>query len=267
LSAEEIAKEHEEHPWTTEEQAAQIVREHHQTPAYKPFDDLEYTRRKLAGQLGLIQEHCSDGSAFANCHCIEEKHLINVSGYASEGVTIAPDPHEKNFYAWLSPWADSTLDHVLETLDQNDDDAEKKMWATLADDTREIRHEITNKTFNVPNPAGKRSYLPYGLTVREKEDAELRALLSRCIRKTEVRCCGGPTTDYSTCDCNPVAVCRKSVGTGNPKKLSSKEFLELYETIREHPETPHPKVEYHAPQEEVEPFTLEFHHKAAREKL
>jgi len=211
MSVAEIAQEHAEHPWTTEEQAAQIVLEHHAQPTYKPFNDLEYTRRKLVGQLGLIQEHCTDGSAFQNCKCIEEKHLINAAGYASEGVTIAPEPKEKEFYAWLAPWLDKTLDHVLEILDRNNDAEELAMWAQLADDMREIRHSITDGTFNIPNPASSRAYLPHGLTVAEKGSKEIRKLLSSCIKQAEIQCCGRHTTDYSKCDCNPVAVCRASV--------------------------------------------------------
>jgi hypothetical protein len=237
------------------------------------FNDLEYTRRKLVQHLGQIQEHASDGSALENCKCIEEKHLIMVSGNAAEGVSMATDQHEKDFYAWLSPWADKTLDNVLHTLDMNDLDLEKQMWATLADDTREIRHSITDGSYDVPNPASKRAYLPHGLTQKEKIDSELREKLSRCINKVEQKCCKGHSTilydeeghaDYAQCSCNPVAVCRSSVGTGNPKRLSSKEFQQLYDTLRSG--VKHPEVKYTAPPEEVEPFILEFKHKAAREK-
>jgi hypothetical protein len=208
ISQSEVEQEHKEHPWTTEEQAAQIVREHHIS---KPFNDLEYTRRELAGELYEIQKHASNGSALANCKCIQEKHLLGVRTEAAEGVTIASDPKEKEFYAWLSPWADSTLDHVLDTLDVNNDAMERAMWGTLADDTREIRHSITDGTFHVPNPASTRAYLPHGLTTEEKESKSLQNLLSRCIKKAEIRCCGGHTSDYSTCECNPVSVCREGV--------------------------------------------------------
>jgi hypothetical protein len=195
-----------------------ILQDQHAQTAYKPFDDLEYTRRKIVGQLGLIQEHCTDGSAFQNCKCIEEKHLINLSGYASEGVTIALEAKEKEFYAWLGPWADKTLDHVLDVLDHNNDAEELAMWAQLADDCREIRHSITDGTFDISNPASARKYLPHGLTTEEKGSKSLQEKLSRCIDKVEQRCCKGHSTilyedgaDYSQCSCNPVAVCRASV--------------------------------------------------------
>lgn len=229
------------------------------------FNDLEYTRRELAGELYEIQKHASNGSALNNCKCIQEKHLLGVRTEAAEGVTIATDPREKEFYAWLAQWADRSLDHVLTVLDANVEATERAMWATLADDTREIRHEITNTTFTPPNPASKRKYLPKSLTTEEKIDAELREKLSRCIKKVETRCCGGPTTDYATCECNPVAVCRHSVGTGNPKRLSSEEFQRLYDTLRSG--VKHPEVKYTAPPEAAEPFTLEFTHPAARKKI
>lgn len=155
-----------------------------------PFNDLEYTRRELAGELYEIQKHASNGSALENCKCIQEKHLLGVRTEAAEGVTIAPDPHEKDFYASLSPWADKKLDHVLATLDKNDLTEEKAMWKELADETRKIRHEITEQTFNMPT-----------------EETRESDLLSRCVRKAEIRCCGGPTKDYSECTCNPIEVC------------------------------------------------------------
>lgn len=159
-----------------------------------PFNDLEYTRRELAGELYEIQKHASNGSALENCKCIQEKHLLGVRTEAAEGVTIATDPHEKDFYAWLSPWADERLDHVLATLDKNDLEQEKAMWKELADDTRTIRHEITEATFNMPNLNA------------EKVESTLK-MMNRCIRKAEIRCCGGPTKDYSTCTCNPIELC------------------------------------------------------------
>jgi rubrerythrin len=221
----------------------------------KPFNDLTYTRRELAGELYEIQKHGSNGSALANCKCIQEKHLIGVRTEAPEGATIATDPKEKEFYRWLGPWADRSLDHVLAVIDANDEKAERAMWATLADDAREIRHSITDETFDIPNPASKRKYLPKNLTTEEAVDTELRAKLSRCIRKAEERCCGEETTDYSRCTCNPVAVCRSSVGTGNPKRLTSKEFLDLYEELRG---TKHPEVRYTYTGEGAEPTILEY---------
>jgi hypothetical protein len=175
------------------------------------FDDLKYTRRELAGELHEIQKHASNGSALANCKCIQEKHLLAVRTEAAEGVSIATDPQEKEFYAWLSSWADRALDNVLATLDMNNEKAEKAMWEQLADDTREVRHSITDETWIIPNPASTRKYLPFHLTVEEKEDEKTQELLSRCIKKVEVKCCGGHTTDYSKCTCIPPAVCRASM--------------------------------------------------------
>ena len=60
------------------------------------------------------------------------------------------------------------------------------------------------------NPRTRR-FLPHSLTEEEKASLTLRRKLSKCIKKTEVRCCGSPTTDYGKCSCNPVAVCRASV--------------------------------------------------------
>lgn len=199
----------------------QMVIEAHNAPAstWQPHDDLKYTRRKIVGQAGLIEEHCTDGSAFQQCQCIEEKHLIKQGALAAEGVTIAEEPKEKEFYAWLAPWSDKTLDHVLEVLDHNNDAEELAMWAQLADDEREIRHEITNRTFQIPNPASTRKYLPHGLTAEEKQSKHLQQILSRCINKVEQSCCKKHSAilykdgaaDYSQCSCNPVAVCRSQV--------------------------------------------------------
>lgn len=56
-----------------------------------------------------------------------------------------------------------------------------------------------------------RVFLPHGLTECEKEHGNIRRKLSSCIKKTEIKCCGKHTTEYSECSCNPVAVCRASV--------------------------------------------------------
>jgi hypothetical protein len=175
------------------------------------FDDLQYTRREIAGELYEIQKHASNGSAHANCKCIQEKHLLGVRTEAAEGVTIASEPKEKEFYAWLSPWADKTLTNVLEVLDENNEANELAMWSRLADDCREIRHEITNETWTPPNPAVTRAYLPHGLTTTEQEDKMLQTLLSRCIRKVEIKQCPHGFKSYDECKVNPVAVCRASV--------------------------------------------------------
>lgn len=212
MSSAEIVKEHAEHPWTTIEQAQQIVKEHHTQPKEQAFDGLEYTRRDLKTELYQTQKHASDGSAFQlHCSCIQEKHLLGIKGTASEGVTLALDPKEQRFYQWLAPWADATLDHVIDVLNMDNRETEAAMYRDLANDTREIRLEIDHGSFEIPNPASTRAYLPRGLTRIEKDDPEIRKLLSRCIKSVEIKCCGGPTSDYSKCDCNPVAICRQSV--------------------------------------------------------
>jgi len=69
----------------------------------KQFDGLDYTRNALLEELALVERHARDGSAVnAGCACIEEKHLLNISGLASEGVTLATDAQEKAFYMWLA---------------------------------------------------------------------------------------------------------------------------------------------------------------------
>ncbi len=78
---------------------------------------------------------------------------------------------------------------------------ERRKGKPRTEEERSIRHE---------NPRTRR-FLPHGLTAEEKASPKLRRKLARCIKKTEVRCCGSPTTDYAKCSCNPVAVCRASV--------------------------------------------------------
>lgn len=56
-----------------------------------------------------------------------------------------------------------------------------------------------------------RAFLPHNLTEAEKASPELRRKLARCIKKTEIKCCGKVTPHYENCSCNPVAVCRTSV--------------------------------------------------------
>lgn len=70
------------------------------------FDGLEYTRQALAEELSLTERHARDGSAVdGGCACIEEKHLLTIAGLASEGVTLAKDQAEINFYQDLARWA------------------------------------------------------------------------------------------------------------------------------------------------------------------
>lgn len=56
-----------------------------------------------------------------------------------------------------------------------------------------------------------RKFLPHGLSSCERKHKGVQRKLSSCIKATELKCCGKHTTDYSACDCNPVAVCRATV--------------------------------------------------------
>lgn len=99
--------------------------------AQDEFDGLKYTRDSLAKQAFLVQLHASDGSAFQHCKCIQEKHLFGIEGLAEEGVSLSEDQKEKEFYEWLTGAM------------------------------REVRKEIVDATFNVPNPVfGERGIEP-----------------------------------------------------------------------------------------------------------
>ena len=79
------------------------------------FNVLDYTRNALLEELALVERHARDGSAVdAGCACIEEKHLLNISGLASEGVTLATNTHEKDFYLWLAGYARELRQQILE---------------------------------------------------------------------------------------------------------------------------------------------------------
>lgn len=72
----------------------------------KEFDSLDYTREALAEELSLVERHARDGSAvLGGCSCIEEKHLLLIAGLASEGVTLATNQSEKNYYMNLAELA------------------------------------------------------------------------------------------------------------------------------------------------------------------
>ena len=79
------------------------------------FDGLEYTRQALLEELALVERHARDGSAVdAGCACIEEKHLLNIAGLASEGVTLATDLKEKEYYLWLANHARELRRQILD---------------------------------------------------------------------------------------------------------------------------------------------------------
>lgn len=140
------------------------------------FDDLAYTRKKIIDQMLLIQEHGSDGSAFGNCKCIQEKHLSHLlPSYLSEGVAIAQDPKEKAFYSSIVLYCQDKLRHVLSVLDQNNDEIELAMWTKLSDEMRHLRHEVEHLTFNMPKFESDHVKV---LVVGEPED--LKAVVKRC---------------------------------------------------------------------------------------
>ena len=148
----------------------------------KEFNGLDYTRGAIAEEVSLIERHARDGSAVqGGCACIEEKHLLLLAGLSSEGVTLATDPAEKDYYMKLADWARKTRLEII---------------------TGEFQHAGNPRT---------RAYLPHGLTDCEKTHASVRKALASCIKQAEIKCCGVHTKDYSQCTCNPVAVCRASV--------------------------------------------------------
>lgn len=139
------------------------------------FDGLDYTRNALLEEVSLIERHARDGSAVtAGCACIEEKHLLTLAGLASEGVTLAVDQAEKEYYLRLADWA------------------------------RNTRKEIIEGKFKAAGNPGSRAYLPHGLTECEKTHANVRKKLARCIKKNEPREEAGEIE-------SAVAVCRASV--------------------------------------------------------
>lgn len=146
------------------------------------FDGLEYTREALAEELALVERHSSDGSAVeAGCSCIEEKHLIMISGLAREGALMAKTDEEKAFYG------------------------------DLAETARGLRKKILDGDFKTPGNPRTRGFLPHGLTECEATHKDVQKKLSSCIKQTEIKCCGEHTKDYGACECNPVAICRSSV--------------------------------------------------------
>jgi hypothetical protein len=146
------------------------------------FNALEYTRDSLAKELYLIELHSKDGSAVdGGCTCIEEKHLLGIEGLAEEGIVLATDKAEKDYYEQVAAWA------------------------------RKTRKEILDGDFKVAGNPRTRAFLPHGLTECELSHGDVRKKLSGCIKQTEIKCCGKHTTDYSQCECNPVAVCRAAI--------------------------------------------------------
>lgn len=178
----------------------------------EPFNALDYQRESLAEELYDIQRHATDGSALkAGCACIQEKHLLGVHGLAGEAMTIATDEKEKAFYQNLVDWAAKTRKYILANVHEWKDNEAAAYYTGLGDAARELRVTIQQDEFKYPSNPADRAFLPHGLTETEKTDSALQRKLSRCIKETEIRCCGEATSDYSKCSCNPVAVCRASL--------------------------------------------------------
>lgn len=79
------------------------------------FNGLEYTRDSLAKELYLIELHSKDGSAVeGGCTCIEEKHLLGIEGLAEEGIVLAEDKAEKDYYGRVAAWARKTRKEILD---------------------------------------------------------------------------------------------------------------------------------------------------------
>lgn len=68
------------------------------------FDALPYTREALVEELGLLERHMRDGTAYI-CGCAFDSHLPLIAGLASEGVKFAASERERNYYEGLRDWA------------------------------------------------------------------------------------------------------------------------------------------------------------------
>lgn len=77
-------------------------------------------------------------------------------------------------------------------------------------------------------PRGKRKYLPYGLTKRERRSPVMLKRLSRCIKAVEKKSCPRSalrkdgTYNYRRCAVNPVSICRSSVEKKKSRKRKRK---------------------------------------------
>jgi len=166
----------------------------------KEFSDLDYTRDALIKQLGLVQLHGTDGSAVdAGCGCIESKHTYLIEALSEEGMTISTDKKEKEFYAQLSDFARFARKEI--------EAGTFNMHGLM----RETMKPYSATPKHVQGNPRTRAFLPHNLTECEKAHPEVRRKLAKTIKALEVKCCGGPTTDYSKCTCNPVAVARATV--------------------------------------------------------
>ena len=140
--------------------------------------EFEFERGELLSNLTLLEDHAQK----FHCPYCEEKHLSKIIGYTDE-IAMGKEGDEKELEA-LGNWA--------------------REWRRKLQGAKEHSHE------HAGNPR-TRKFLPHGLTECEKEHPAVRKKLSSCIKKAELKCCGEHTTDYSSCSCNPVAVCRANV--------------------------------------------------------
>ncbi len=78
------------------------------------FNGHEYTKSSVLEELALIERHSRDGSAIdASCACIQDKHLLNLAGLASEMVTLTSDPNEKAYYMELAATARKLRNEII----------------------------------------------------------------------------------------------------------------------------------------------------------
>jgi len=145
--------------------------------------EFEFERGEILTNLTLLEDHAQK---FQCPYCME-KHLSKIVGYAEE-VAMGKEGDEKE------------MEELAEFA---------REWRRKIQGAKEHSHEHHEDIRSNPGP--RRRYLPYGLTKCELSSPSVRRKLSRCIKKVEIRCCGKPTSDYSGCSCNPVAVCRASI--------------------------------------------------------
>ena len=153
------------------------------------FNDRDYTFDAIIKQLGLMELHGKDGSAVeSGCQCIESKHLYLLEGLAEEGVGFSMSAEEREFYQQLSDFARQTRKR-MEVEDYN---------------LHGVMREVMKVKHPKPLHGNPRRYLPYALTVCEKEHPDVRRKLSRCIKKLEPKERAGEIE-------SAVAVCRAAI--------------------------------------------------------
>ena len=93
------------------------------------FNAEEYTRNSILEELLLIERHARDGSAVeGGCGCIEEKHLLTLSGLCNEAATLMSNPKEAKLYERLGKQAREWRKDILgENFDVKSVSCEKKV--------------------------------------------------------------------------------------------------------------------------------------------